>query len=142
MNVQGQNAINSGKILEEKIEIFLKENDLKFSKNPPYTSIYNSKCKSDFVIQTFDNKDVRIECKYQGGGGSKDECIPYIFYNFEEGKFPENYMIIFLDWHQPRAIDAIKYLKSKAEKLNELSNDKKIFVVTSIDEFDVLINNL
>lgn len=47
-------------------------------KNVPYTNIYGSTSRTEFMIVA-GNKKIRIECKWQQSSGSVDEKFPYMF---------------------------------------------------------------
>lgn len=74
------------------------ENENKYViKNVPYTSIYNHKSKTEYLLVN-KNHDlrIRIECKWQQTAGSVDEKIPYLYLNCVQC-FPEQNIIILLD---------------------------------------------
>ena len=64
-------------------------------KNATYTSIYNHKAKTEFVIVN-GNRRIRIESKYQSALGSVDEKFPYMFLNAISA-YPENEVIFVVD---------------------------------------------
>ena len=104
---QGARANRSGKKLENEVENYLCDNFDIISKsyiqwvnskneecskgtllkNVPYTNIYGSSCRGEFVLSCDGRKDTRIECRAQYVSGSVDEKLPYFFANalaFEE----------------------------------------------------------
>jgi hypothetical protein len=64
-------------------------------KNAPYTSIYNHKAKTEFVIVNGERR-IRIESKYQSVAGSVDEKFPYMMYNAIY-TYPEKEVIFVID---------------------------------------------
>ena len=90
----------TGRSLENQVELLLnnqsyetieykewvknKETDGKLLvKQFPYISIYESKCRTEFVL--IDNgRRIRIECKWQQVSGSVDEKFPYLYLNAVE----------------------------------------------------------
>lgn len=61
-------------------------------KNVPYKSIYETNCRSEFLLR-YKGRKIRIECKYQEAKGSVDEKLPYLMMNFTQ-KVPEEETII------------------------------------------------
>lgn len=64
-------------------------------KNVPYTTIYGTKGKTEFVIVDGERR-VRIEAKYQASAGSVDEKYPYMLLNAVT-QYPEQEVVFVLD---------------------------------------------
>ena len=77
-------------------------------KNVPYVSIYGTNCRSEFVLNYNDRK-IRIECKYQESSGSVDEKLPYLMMNFTR-EVPEDETIIIIegDGFRPAAVSWLR----------------------------------
>lgn len=98
-DVQGSRANKAGKKLEDMVRAeFVKHgvyslpyrhwvvNEAVGAKgtlvmNVPYTTIYNHRGRSEFVLMRNGFSDVRIECRSQNVAGSVDEKLPYLFDN-------------------------------------------------------------
>ncbi|MBE6423073.1 PD-(D/E)XK nuclease superfamily protein [Succinivibrio dextrinosolvens] len=66
-------------------------------KEVPFTTIYNAPGRTEFVIvDTTQNRTIRIESKYQATAGSVDEKYPYMFLNAVE-QYPEKEIILIVD---------------------------------------------
>lgn len=65
-------------------------------KNVPYTSIYgSSRCRTEYVIH-YEDRAIRVECKWQSSSGSVDEKFPYLWRNAVE-QYPESEIILLVD---------------------------------------------
>lgn len=64
-------------------------------KDAPYRTIYDHRGKSEFLICAEDNREIRIENKYQEAAGSVDEKYPYTLLNAMN--YPEKEVIIVID---------------------------------------------
>ncbi len=99
-------------------------------KNVPYSSIYNHKGYTEFLlISKKRDKEIRIECKWQQTSGSVDEKLPYLFLNVTT-KMKEKEIMIIIDgggWKE----GAIPWLKEAVNK----SEQKKRIKVFSLTEF-------
>jgi len=101
MSIQGKIANLNGRDLEHRVEELIKNYDVisltykewisgRFGvdteyillKNVPYTTIYGSSGRSEFLLlkdgYSLDN-GIRIECRSQQVNGSVDEKLPYLF---------------------------------------------------------------
>lgn len=90
---QGAAANESGKTLEDFVRLTFNVNGVPtkgtgkaqtrfIEKNVPYTSIYGSTSRSEFVYRDLkNNRHIRIECRFQKVKGSVDEKMPYLFFN-------------------------------------------------------------
>ena len=100
--------------------------------NAPYTSIYNHKAKTEFLlISEKKNLKIRIECKWQQVAGSVDEKFPYLYLNIIEA-IPENYMIVIIegDGFKPGAIEWFKKAIVEKKYTGEITKDKNISVMS------------
>lgn len=132
---QGTLANNNGKVVETMLEpLFIKNGFVIFSnkefstkdpltlpqryvvKEAPFTTIYNSAGRTEFVIvdQTPPFRRIRVESKYQASTGSVDEKYPYMFLNAVE-QYPEKEIILIVDGdgYKPGARDWLE------RKINE-----------------------
>lgn len=169
----GKKANKNGQILEEMIEPSLKK--AKFTilshdkwealqmkvekgkatmpdriaiRSMPYTTIYNSKGKTEFVLisytgaintTSFPNANAqipftcRVECKRQEVSGSVDEKFPYLVINAEEA-YPEDNVIIVseIDGARPGAQD---WLQNAIDSRRFQVNKNKTIVHHSLVEF-------
>ena len=136
---QGTKANKSGTRLEDKVEKILLSNlpivSRKYSqtkdrrnillKHVPYTNIYgNTKCRSEFVL-CYNDRRIRVECKFQESAGSVDEKLPYLFMNFTQS-IPESEAII--------VIEGSGFKKGAKEWLRKKCGGTKVLVM-SLDEF-------
>ena len=136
---QGTKANKSGTRLEDKVEKILLSNlpivSRKYSqtkdrrnillKHVPYTNIYgNTKCRSEFVL-CYNDRRIRIECKFQESAGSVDEKLPYLFMNFTQS-IPETEAII--------VIEGNGFKKGAKEWLRKKCGGTKVLVM-SLEEF-------
>lgn len=105
-------------------------------KNAPFTSIYEHKGKTEFLlISEKYNLNIRIECKWQQVSGSVDEKLPYLYLNTIEA-MPENSIMILIDGRGWKA-GAIKWLKTAViqEKYTSMNMPKKEILVFNLTEF-------
>lgn len=124
---QGLKATTNGAAFEKIIEDYLcgtldveslkydhnhLEEDYVLWKHAPYRSIYDTNCRSEFLLQLGSRK-IRIECKYQSVGGSVDEKLPYLMMNFTQ-QVPEDETIIIIDGAGWRP-GAVKWLRDACE---------------------------
>ena len=67
------------------------------AKNVPFTTIYGSEGKTEFVIyDTKTERSIRVESKYQATAGSVDEKYPYMLLN-AISQYPEKEVILIVD---------------------------------------------
>ncbi len=117
----------------KKGELFQTENLL--LKNVPYTSIYEHKGKTEFLLLSYPyNLEIRIECKWQQQNGSVDEKLPYLFLNCLI--FPEPEIIILIDGPGFKR-GAIQWLKNQAKQCTI-----KIIRVMNVQELMIWTNNI
>lgn len=76
-------------------------------KNVPYTTLYGSKGKTEFLLIASDAKATkqyplehgvltcRIECKWQQSSGSVDEKFPYLYLSCVEAMTEKNILILY-----------------------------------------------
>ena len=64
-------------------------------KNVPYTTIYGSRGRGEFVLSLLNFPDIRIECRSQSVAGSVDEKLPYLLENCKA--FEEEIVIVVLE---------------------------------------------
>jgi hypothetical protein len=103
--------------------------------NVPYTSIYGSESRSEFVYRQHSAAiSVRIECRSQQSGGSVDEKFPFLFAN--ACKVKENAVWIVLNGDGARK-NAVEWLKSSA-----LRHEEKTIRVYSENEARRAIKHL
>jgi hypothetical protein len=98
-------------------------------RNYPYTSIYGSEGKTEFLLKsTRLTHDVRIECKWQQAAGSVDEKFPYLYLNCVE-RMPEQEVIILVDGGGYRK-QALQWLKQavRERKYQDIQQPKTIHV--------------
>jgi len=91
---QGRRANVSGKVLEGQVEVIFRtwfditpvgnkewtENKTypALVRNVPFTTLYGTQGRSEFVFYLNPDKSFRIECKWQAVSGSVDEKYPYL----------------------------------------------------------------
>lgn len=110
---QGQKAGINGRELERLVETELgkygvgstlyskyrggKEKGMKgvLLKNVPYTNIYGTESRGEFVLCVRGHKNVRIECRSQTSAGSVDEKFPYLLGSCKA--FKEDNVIVVLE---------------------------------------------
>ena len=108
-------------------------------KHFPYTSIYETKCKTEFLIQD-DDRFIRIECKWQQVSGSVDEKFAYMYLN-AVCKWQENEIILLIDGNGYRQ-NALEWIKNSAKnKLYYPDNCDKVIKVWDMREFLIWANN-
>ena len=87
---------NGFEIYTEKQLTILSKIPLKFViKNAKYTTIYNEKGRTEFVI-VFRTRKIRFEAKYQSVEGSVDEKYPYMLLNGIY-QYPEDEIVFVVD---------------------------------------------
>ena len=97
--------------------------------NAPYTSLYGCESRSEFVgIDQEVDRRFRIECRFQGVGGSVDEKFPYLLRNAAEC-MPENEILILIGGEGARK-EAIAWLRTEARKIHHKRID-----VLNVNEF-------
>jgi hypothetical protein len=110
--------------------------------NVPYTTIYNHKGKTEFLLksQKYDY-EARIECKWQQVSGSVDEKLPYLYLNCIEA-MPEKNVIILIDGSGWKA-GSIAWLKNAVKNTRYLPNatNEKSIDVFNLTEFMTWANN-
>ena len=81
----------------------------------PYTTIYGTRGRTEFLLIDEENKKIRIECKWQQSSGSVDEKYPYTYECMTN--VPEETVIILLDGggYKKQARD---WLKQKCDTCN------------------------
>ena len=125
----------SNKFREISYADYIKNNDTERTiiKHIPYISIYGSKCRTEFLI-CFDDRKIRIECKWQSVSGSVDEKFPYLLQNAAE-VWEEDEVIIILDGggYKPKAFEWIRTAANNKKYLDP--NSKKIIKVFTIEDF-------
>lgn len=155
---QGTKAIISGKSFEEAITALLDELGfvvIKWSqyhkqgslepkkkyvqlprvvvKNYPYTTIYGSKGRSEFVLidrTVTPERRVRIEAKWQSKPGSVDEKLPYVWLSAVFA-YEEDEVVLVIDGEGYKH-GAKEWITSKSDEmwLVDKDGDKKIEVKT------------
>ena len=113
VNPQGSTANKNGKKLEDLVEAELckyKIESLYYNeeldhvadnvkgllfKNVPYTTVYGSRGRGEFVLSLLGFPDIRIECRSQTVAGSVDEKLPYLLENCKV--FEEEIVIVVLE---------------------------------------------
>lgn len=106
-------------------------------RNVPYTSIYGSRSKSEFVYQD-KRRHIRIECRWQQVPGSVDEKLPYLFLNALNA-MPEPEIWICCDGSGARR-SAIRWLQREA--LAASRENKKITVLESFADIRKAVKRL
>jgi len=141
---QGTKANKSGHRLEDKVENLILNNlevvSRKFSKTKdhknvllkhvPYTNIYGStRCRSEFLL-CYNDRRIRIECKFQESAGSVDEKLPYLYMNFTQS-IPETEAIIVIEGNGFK-VGAKEWLRKKClnTKVSVMSLDEFAKAVT------------
>lgn len=98
-----------------------------------YHSINGSEgARTEFVYVDPQGKCWRIECKSQGGGGSKDTCLPYFFENVEEAFVEEGAILLLIGVGFTQG--ARRRAKIRAERAAKTAG-KDVRVLESYDEF-------
>lgn len=143
---QGAKANQNGKIFEEMTIILFERNGFKVMsftewkkagmpvnkvvvKQTPYTTIYNHKGKTEFVI--FDgDRAIRVEDKWQQSAGSVDEKFPYMYLN-GVFSYPEKEIIFVIDGDGFKK-GGVEWIKNKVKEnwLNYKEQGKTIYVFT------------
>ena len=143
----GSTANKNGRVLEDLVRSVLKTHN--YTEMPyidwvscgsprntlvlrvPYTTIYNTKGYTEFLIATNTIK-IRLECKWQQAAGSVDEKYPYLFENMLH--VDENFIIILLSGGG--------YKKQAKEWLSNSCNtcEKKTIKLFNTEEFTVWAN--
>ena len=150
---QGAKANMTGKIFENQCKPLFEEygfillDNAKYEKlkaknqlpdkyvilNAPFTTIYNHKGKTEFVIvDNTLNKRIRVENKYQSAAGSVDEKYPYVLLNAIEA-YPENEIIIVIDGGGYKD-GALEWIKTKVkDNWLDYKSTKKIEIMSIIE---------
>ncbi len=150
---QGQRAVQSGNVLEHFVESLMEslrvhvcdaENGANASgdlleavrliKNAPYTNIYGSRGKSEFVLEgRSTGRSVRIECRSQDVSGSVDEKFPFLFLNMRNCTGDSD--VIFLLSGNGARVQAISWLKRQCVDRNVYQGRRKNMSVMRMDDF-------
>lgn len=151
---QGAKAVMTGKLLENSVEDYLESLDVSpvfyrewitdsvylpkntpglLLKNVPYTSIYGSNSRGEFVLSVNGKPDVRIECRFQNSSGSVDEKLPFLFETALA--FEESIVILIVEGDGFRS-GAKPWLKSRCNGVLY----KKVLML-NFDEFKIWVNN-
>lgn len=93
-------------------------------KHVPYTSLYGSPSRSEFVIHTQQTSPspIRIECKWQQSSGSVDEKLPFTYLSAIDAH-PEDWVIILIDGGGFRA-GALEWLREAAKNRRYIPEDR------------------
>ena len=145
----------TGKSLENQIELLLnsqsyitteykhwvknKEIDGKFLvKQFPYISIYETKCRTEFVLIENERR-IRIECKWQQVSGSVDEKFPYLYLNAVQ-RWEEKESILVVDGggYKPKALEWLK--TSAKNKVGFDDKPDKAIAVFTFTDFMIWVN--
>lgn len=144
---QGKNAVINGRRLEDAVSSNLMEaSGLAMMKhreyvktsstfdviltNAPFTTVYQTSGRTEFLVKDSHAGDVRIECKNQQVHGSVDEKVPYTLENLAVS--PEKTCILVMDGDGFRD-GAKQFARTKASKLSA-EHDKTIHVF-DLNEF-------
>lgn len=101
----------------------------------PYKTIYGTRGRHEWAIITR-SSSCFIECKFQDGGGSVDEKLPYMLESFKSSTawqpYPliKNWIIAFEGpyWRKGRGAAGVEWLKGRAAKF---SSSRKTLVITN-----------
>ena len=106
--------------------------------NVPYTSIYETKCRTEFSIIN-PTRNIRIECKWQQVSGSVDEKFPYMYLNAVHC-WPEKEIILLVDGngYKPKALE---WLKQSVINKSYCENTDKCIRVFQMADFMAWVNN-
>lgn len=107
-------------------------------RNVPFTTIYNSRGKTEFVIVNLKkNRRIRVESKYQRTLGSVDEKYPYMLLNGIY-QYPENEIVFVVDGDGYKP-GAIKWLKDQINnnwlQFRERGKDIKLMNIQEFMDF-------
>jgi len=107
-------------------------------KHFPYISIYETKCRTEFVL-IHDGRRIRIECKWQQVSGSVDEKFPYLYLNAVQ-KWEEKESILVVDGggYKPKALEWLKH--SAKNKIGFSHKPDKAIAVFTFTEFMIWVN--
>lgn len=105
--------------------------------NVPYTSMYDTQCRTEFSIIT-PNRDIRVECKWQQVSGSVDEKFPYLYYNAVH-HFPEKEVILLIDGNGYKK-KALEWLQESARIKRYHENSDKCIRVFQMSDFMSWVN--
>ena len=111
-------------------------------KNVPYTTLYGSKGKTEFLLKSKKyDLEVRIECKWQQSAGSVDEKLPHLYLSAVNA-MPEDNVIILIDGNGFRA-GAIAWLRNAVKNRLYIPEEKKQknVMVMNATEFMTWANN-
>lgn len=130
--------MNKGEFKPRKpVENYCEEDKLVLT-NCPYTSIYQHRGKTEYVIvDKPKNRRIRVEMKWQQSSGSVDEKFPYVYLNAVLA-YKEKEVIIIIDGGGYKE-GAREWIKNQCKE-RWLMEDKKITVM-SIQEFVMFMNN-
>ena len=117
---QGAKANYTGKQFENLIAQQLDNLDIRYVEQHPFTSIYTHTAKMDFYIA---DRDLAIEAKFQGVGGTVDQKIPYVMHDLESHP-AERGLLILGGAHFKKRTSIYDWAKQFAAK-----SDKQIDVI-------------
>jgi len=100
----------------------------------PFTTLYGTVGKSEFVLCLAPTVQIRIECKWQQVTGSVDEKYPYLLECMKH--VPENRVIIVYGGGGAKPA-AIQWLRTEAKRV-----EHKAIAACSIEEFAVIVSRL
>lgn len=118
------------------------EKDELLIQNAPYTTLYGSKGKTEFLLKSKKyGLEVRIECKWQQSAGSVDEKLPHLYLSAVDA-MPENDVIILIDGNGFRD-GAITWLRNAVDNrlYVPVEKSRKNVMVMSATEFMTWANN-
>ncbi len=96
----------------------------------PYTTLYGTQGKSEFVLYLQPERSIRIECKWQSSSGSVDEKFPYMLAGLL--RCEESEVIILVDGGGAKP-QAVKWLRAEAERQRAI----KPVAVMNMTEFTI-----
>ena len=118
------------------------EQDELLIQNAPYTTLYGSKGKTEFLLKSKKyGLEVRIECKWQQSAGSVDEKLPHLYLSAIDA-MPENNVIILIDGDGFRD-GAITWLRNAVNNRLYIPDEKRLknVMVMNATEFMTWANN-
>lgn len=142
--VTGALAPHGFKIIQNKDLLKLPEpeqNEL-LIKNAPYTTLYGSKGKTEFLLKSKKyGLKVRIECKWQQSAGSVDEKLPHLYLSAVNA-IPEDDVIILIDGNGFRD-GAIAWLRNAVDNRLYIPEDmeRKNIMMMNATDFMTWANN-
>lgn len=102
-------------------------------KNWPYTTIYGTPGRREWCVFTR-TEAIPIECKFQDGGGSVDEKMPYIARSFIEHDDQEMFVVFAGPyWMRGRGAKAVEWLRKESRQIKRLHG--KTLRVFFLDDF-------